>query len=324
MNAKLGEVYYMYPDAASKPNQIDVFRCIRPANEKDSTVFFENIETKAIGHIDDSNIVKSDLICIVPRYTLKIVYIGESKLNDNLVTRGYIVAMAPISNPDRALFEPFYCADIIDSSVTSNFKKGDVVSEIKLYPWETFESLKSILYKTTIRRDILKAHASNVPKRFPKPNIIPEPKVPIKAIELIDLILAAIDKDLGVNIVTDTRINKVTNGLYKKFENKLVRFYKELELFITNTITAAYAVKLDVTINVDNVKPDNCMFIRCGERGEVYVVSYTTSVYGQYKQNYNTGDEETVDTIDFLYASIGRKNPKQSKEADPTFTYGGI
>ena len=46
----------------------------------------------------------------------------------------------------------------------------------------------------------------------------------------------------------DTRIDSVTKALYEKGGPKSVRFYREIEKFITNTVISAYGVKLDITI----------------------------------------------------------------------------
>lgn len=301
MTTKLGEVYYSYKEDSI--NEIDVFRCI---GFEDNEVYFQNIETGRIGHIDDRDICDSDLIGIVPRYTLKIMYIGSTVDDSNISHTGWVLAMAPTADISAAMFEPCYVADLIEPKYISGLKAGSVALEIKLYGWETFETLKNLLYKAHIRPDILKAHERNVPKRNPKPGRKVEKEVPIKGYEIIDLILTAIDKELGVNNLYSTRIDRVSNALYKKGESKLVKFYKEIEMFVTNKITHAYGVKLDITIDISNINKREYMFVRCGDRGNIYVVPYTTAQLPLYKEAY-VSDKESRDCIDFLYAAIGRK-----------------
>lgn len=320
MRTKFGEVFYK----TESQNEISVYRHITLSNEKNPIVYLMNMETDAVGHILDSDLASnSELSCIIPKYTLRVIYIGSKADDFGEEHNGYIVAMAPVVDTNKGLFEPFYVADFLDEDAIEDLNPGDTVFEMKLYPWETFETIRRLLWKTPIRYDILHAHECNTAKRHPKFPIKTEPDVPVKIHEFIDLILTAIDKDMDVIQLYDTRIDPVTKALYEKGGPKSVRFYREIEKFITNTVISAYGVKLDITIIPEKIQKKEYFLVRLGDRGEIYVVPYTSG-YEQYKVNYVNGDKETQDELDFLYKSIGRKNPKERKSEDSSFTYAGV
>lgn len=132
-----------------------------------------------------------------------------------------------------------------------------------------------------------------------------EPAVPCKLVDIIDLILEAIDVDLDVKILPNTKINPVTSGLYRKGANPFIRYYDDIQMYESNAIKIAYGIKYDLSINIKNVNQEHIL-IRNSSRSDIWIIPYVTTNKKKYMLDYET-DEETRDIVDFLNASIGVK-----------------
>lgn len=338
MKTKFGEVYYAVSDEQPEDKEkfnIEVFRSITlpsPFYDK-TTICFKDMECDRYGYIEDGDIYKSNLTGLIPHYTLKLTYIGYNNGH-----RGYKLTMTKIED-NKDMFSPTLILDAIDENYfEQEIPSGTNIIEAKLYAWESFNTIHKLLLNTPLREDVKKAHRCPVSKsimcvatsvfkeygvnadeslysekraitkkilkrHFPESRM--EPAVPCKLVDIIDLILEAINVDLDVKILPNTKINPVTSGLYRKGTNPFIRYYDDIQMYESNAIKIAYGIKYDLSINIKNVNQEHIL-IRNSSRSDIWIIPYVTTNKKKYMLDYET-DEETRDIVDFLNASIGVK-----------------
>lgn len=129
--------------------------------------------------------------------------------------------------------------------------------------------------------------------------------VDTKMIDMISIILAAINKDMNILVLYNTCFNKKTSDFRNmEFGDK----YNELNAYVDGIVSSAYAIEYNIAVDIDNIQQDHLLVrfanpnhITRSGYGKVFVVPYVTESLTDNVEN--STDPEDQETLEFLEMS---------------------